>query len=445
MSDKDKILDEILHLVERYYETAYKAIESKKDIVSYSGAVFDAEELKSVVEALLNGRLAHGKYTLMFENNFARAIGAKHAIFVNSGSSANLLAIATLSSEQLDDSLKLRPGDEVITPALTFPTTLSPLLIYGLKPVFIDVELSTLNIDLSMLDKAVSERTKAIFVPHTLGNPVDMEFLREFADSHDLLLIEDSCDALGSKFNGKYVGTFGHFGTFSFYPAHQITTGEGGMLVTNDDRLAKTAKSIRDWGRACIMPSCNPLTCGDKECPKSHSFSGKKIYDLPDDYDKRYTYINIGLNVQATELQAAFGLKQLEKLSAFCNTRRRNFKLLMDELEKFDKYFILPTAHPKSEPCWFAFPITLKPNIPFRRSDLLKWLVKNKIDYRLPFAGNILKQPGYKKISYRVVGDLKNTDYAMYNTFFVGVYPGLKEEDIAYVADTIRKFITNNG
>jgi CDP-6-deoxy-D-xylo-4-hexulose-3-dehydrase len=441
MADKNEILDEIFRLIDKYYELSYKPIRAGKDLIQYSGAVFDSSELKAMVEALLSGRWAHGKYTLAFERTFAELIGVKHAIFVNSGSSANVLAIATFFSDQLPFDMRLRQGDEVITPALTFPTTVSPVILYGLKPVFIDVEIPTYNIDLTALEKAVSNKTKAIFIPHTLGNPVDMNFLVKFAEEHNLVIIEDACDALGSKFDGKYVGTFGEFGTFSFYPAHQITTGEGGMLVTNDDLLAHIARSIRDWGRACVMPSCNPLTCSDKECPKSHKFSGKAPYDLPEDYDKRYTYTNIGYNFQATDIQAALGLKQLEKIEKFCDIRRRNFNILFQELEKYEKFFILPQWHEKSEVCWFAFPITIRQGAPFKRGELLRWLSKNMIDYRLLFAGNILKQPAYKNIDCRIVGELKNTDYIMYNTFFVGIYPRLEEEHILYIANIIAKFV----
>ncbi len=446
MDDKElkELRDKIMSLIDEYYSkfTSLHLKERKEGrAIPYSGAVYDAAEIKNVVDVLLNGRWVHGRYTIMFEARFARFLGVSSAVFVNSGSSANLLAIATLTSPNAPSDFRLRPGDEVITPALTFPTTLNPILIYGLKPVFLDIDINTLNIDVNYLEKAVSERTRAIFIPHTLGNPNDMDVIMEVAEKHNLVVIEDSCDALGSYFGNKLVGTFGAMGTFSFYPAHQISTGEGGMLVTNYSELGFIARSIRDWGRACVMQSCDPHTCGDRECPKSLKSAGIKLYDLPDDYDKRYTYINIGLNLQATEFQAALGVKQLERVEEFCRRRNENFNIIYRELEPFQDLIILPSWHKKAKPCWFAFPITVKQNAPFKRAELLKWLTQHKIDYRLVFAGNILRQPAYRDIPHRVVGTLKNTDVAMENSFFVGVYPGLDSSDALYIAETIKKFL----
>jgi len=439
---RNDIKRDLFDLIEKYYVLHMKKnFVPGEDFLPYSGSVFDSEELKNVVDVVLSGRFVHGRYTLMFEGKFAKYLGVRNAVFVNSGSSANLLAVASLRAQTTPPEYRVKPGDEVITPALTFPTTLNPVLFFGLKPVFLDVDIATLNIKPELLEKAVGERTRVIFIPHTLGNPNDMDVVLEVAQRHNLLVIEDSCDALGSRFGGRLVGSFGVFGTFSFYPAHQITTGEGGMLVTNIDALAFTARSLRDWGRACVMQSCNPLTCGDSECPKSFKFSGMYKYDLPEDYDKRYTYINVGFNLQATEFQAALGVKQIERVEEFCRRRRENFAILRKELEKFEEYFILPEWHKKSDPCWFAFPITIRDGAPFRRKHILRYLSEKKIDYRLVFAGDITEQPGYHGIEYRTVGGLEATKKAMRDTFFVGVYPGLGPEHMYYIADTIRRFV----
>ena len=414
-------------------------------MVRYSGPVYDQEEVKSMFNAILDGWLGVGKHVLSFENEFAKLVGVKKAVMVNSGSSANLLAVASFFSPQLESGERLSAGDEVITPALTFPTTLNPILQHNLVPVFIDIELGSYNVKPELIEEAISDKTRAIFVPHTLGNPNDMKYIMDLAEEHNLLVIEDSCDALGSKYCNRFAGSFGNFGTFSFYPAHQITTGEGGMLVTDDEKLASIAQSLRDWGRACIMPACNPLHCGDRGCPKSASFAGgAEASMLPEDYDKRYTYVNIGYNLKPIEVQAALGLVQIRKLPAFCEKRRRNFRILYDELKRYEDYFILPKWLPESEPCWFSFPLTIRPGAPFKRKDLVKWLVRNNIEVKMLFSGNILKHPAYKHAKYRVSGSLENTDYTMYNSFFVGVYPGLSEEELAYVVDVIKRFIGEN-
>jgi CDP-6-deoxy-D-xylo-4-hexulose-3-dehydrase len=417
-----------------------------RDMVRYSGPVYDQEEVKSMFNAILDGWLGVGKYVSNFENEFAKLIGVKKAVMVNSGSSANLLAVASFFSQQLENGERLKAGDEVITPALTFPTTLNPILQHNLVPVFIDIELGSYNVSPELIEGTVSDRTRAIFVSHTLGNPNDMRYIMDIAEDHNLLVIEDSCDALGSKYCNKFTGSFGNFGTFSFYPAHQITTGEGGMLVTDDEKLASITQSLRDWGRACIMPVCNPLYCGDRECPKSASFTGGgEGRGLPEDYDKRYTYVNIGYNLKPIEVQAAMGLVQIRKLPAFCEKRKRNFKILYDELKKYEDYFILPKWLPESEPCWFSFPLTVKLGAPFRRKDLVEWLIKHNIEVKMLFSGNILKHPAYKHTRYRVTGSLENTNYAMYNSFFIGVYPGLSEEELAYVINVIKRFIAEHG
>jgi len=432
-----KIVDEIFKL-----RSSKRKFVPGRDMVRYSGSIYDQEEVKSMFNAILDGWFGVGKYVLNFESEFAKLIGVKKAVMSNSGSSANLLAIAAFFSPSLENEKRLKAGDEVITPALTFPTTLNPILQYNLVPVFIDIDLGTYNVNPELIEQAISDKTRVIFIPHTLGNPNDMDYIMNVAKEYNLLVIEDACDALGSKYDNKFVGTFGNFGTFSFYPAHQITTGEGGMIVTNDEKLAFIVQSLRDWGRACVMPVCNPLYCGDKECPKSAAYDKKnKIKELPEDYDKRYTYINIGYNLKPIEVQAAMGIIQIKKLLFFCEKRKQHFKILYDELKKYEDYFILPKWLPKSDPCWFSFPLTIQPKAPFKRKDLVEWLVKHNIEVKMLFSGNILKHPAYKHISYHIASSLKNADYAMYNSFFIGIYPGLAEEEFAYVIDVIKRFV----
>jgi len=412
------------------------------DMIRYSGAVYDDEEINNMIDAILDGWFGISKYARRFEREFSRFLGVKRTIVTNSGSSANLLAVSALLSSQLGKDERLNPGDEVITPALTFPTTLNPILQNGLIPVFLDVDLETYNIRAEDLEKALSERTKAIVIPHTLGNPNEMDTLCEFAEEHNLFLIEDACDALGSKYDGRYVGSFGDFGSFSFYPAHQITMGEGGALVTNNKRFADIALSMRDWGRACIMPICDPSRCPDRECPKViRNENLVNPYSLPEDYDKRYTYVNIGYNLKPTEIQAAMGLAQLKKLPSFIEARRKNFELLYDGLLEYEELFILPRWLSKSEPCWFAFPLTIKRGAPFKRREIVEWLTRRRIEAKMLFAGNILRHPAYRDINYRLAQDLTNSDYIMWNSFFVGVYPGITEEKIEYMLDSFRTFI----
>jgi len=292
------------------------------------------------------------------------------------------------------------------------------------------------------LAKSVSDRTKAIFIPHTLGNPNEMDQILDFTNEHGLLLIEDACDALGSKYNGRCCGTFGTFGTFSFYPAHQITTGEGGAVVTNNEELGRIILSLRDWGRACVMPICDPLHCPDKGCPKSVRYEKAFASEsLPEDYDKRYTYVNVGYNLQPTEIQAAMGIAQLKKLAKFIESRKRNFEILYDEFKNFDDLFILPESLPKSNPCWFAFPLTMKKRAPFKRKDVIRWFTDHNIEVKALFAGNITRQPAYKGLRYRVAQKLTNSDYVMHNSFFLGVYPGITEEKIGYIIDVFKRFM----
>jgi CDP-6-deoxy-D-xylo-4-hexulose-3-dehydrase len=294
---------------------------------------------------------------------------------------------------------------------------------------------------LDNIEKNITNKTKGIMIPHTLGNPNDMDLIMEIAGEHHLKVIEDSCDALGSKFNGKYVGTFGDFGTFSFYPAHHITTGEGGMVVTNNKLLGEIVRSLRDWGRACTMPICEPISCNDPECPRALKSNKKGLENLPEDYDKRYSYISIGYNLKPIEMQGALGREQLKKLPCFIKKRKENFKILYDEFLKYEDFFILPKWLAKSDPAWFAFPLTVKKNAPFKRKDIIEWYLKNNIEAKLLFSGNIIKHPAYKTIEFRTAEPLKNSEYCMYNTFFLGVYPGLNEEKIKYVLLKTKEFL----
>jgi CDP-6-deoxy-D-xylo-4-hexulose-3-dehydrase len=449
MPEEEQLREQVRELIANIYELRKRDLKfiPSESMVHYAGRVIDERELISAVDAILDGWWTYGKYTLRFEGELARTIGAKfRALLTNSGSSANLLAVSTLMSPQLRPADRLKPGDEVITLALAFPTTFNPIIQNQLVPVLVDVDVGTYNIRIEELEKSVSEKTKAIFVTHTLGNPNDMDAIMDFAQEHNLYVLEDSCDALGSKYDGKYVGTFGAFGTFSFYPAHHITTGEGGALVSADRNLMKIALSLRDWGRACIMPTCDPLHCPDKECPKSMAYDGVfRFQGLPDDFDKRYIYTNIGYNLKATEIQAAIGLAQLRKLPSFIEARKRNFKILYEELKKFENFFTLPQSLPKAEPSWFAFPLTVKKNAPFKRRDIMLWLTKRNIESKILFSGNIIRHPAYTGISYRVSDTLTNTDDIAANSFFLGVYPGIDDEKMKYIISSLNTFMADYG
>lgn len=446
MRDDEAVLrEDIFRIVRKILESRSSETIFKpgKDLVRYAGAVYDHEEIEYMVDAILDGWFGVGKNTRRFEAGLSKFLGVKKAIMTNSGSSANLLAVSALLSGQLGDNVRLRPGDEVITPALTFPTTLNPIIQNALVPVLLDVDSRTYNILAEDLEVALSNRTRAVFVPHTLGNPSEMDALLDFAEEHDLFLIEDACDALGSKYDGRFVGSFGSSGTFSFYPAHQITTGEGGAIVTSDEELSEIALSMRDWGRACTMPVCNPLHCPDSGCPKSARYEKASASDdLPEDYDKRYMYTNIGYNFQPTEIQAAIGLAQLKKLPKFMELRRRNFRRLYAEFQDYEDFFVLPESLPKSDPCWFAFPLTVRERAPFKRKDVVQWLTKHNIEVKMLFAGNILVHPAYKSMECRVARKLTNSNRIMRDSFFVGVYPGITEEKMEYMIEVLRRFVS---
>ncbi|WP_446897220.1 lipopolysaccharide biosynthesis protein RfbH [Clostridium sp. LBM24168] len=404
-----------------------------KTYIPASGKMIDEDDIASLIDSSLDMWLTSGRYASEFEKRFPEFLGAKYCSLVNSGSSANLLAITALTSSKLGDR-RLKPGDEVITVADGFPTTITPIIQNKLVPVFVDVDLSTYNIKSEDIEKAVSSKTKAIFLAHTLGNPFNLGKVVEIAEKYNLWIIEDNCDALGSRYQGKFTGTFGHISTYSFYPAHHITMGEGGAVVTNDLKLHNIIRSIRDWGRDCICPPGRDNLCG-KRFSQQH---GK----LPFGYDHKYVYSHFGYNLKITDMQAALGVSQLKKLPDFIRRRKENFEKLHKELRQFTNYLILPEPEQNSDPSWFGFPITLRKNSNFDRNDIVKFLEENKIGTRLLFAGNILKQPLFTEnsVDYRIAGDLKNTDTVMNNTFWIGVWPGIDDEKINYISSKFRAY-----
>ena len=426
----------ILELVKEYTKLSHqpKHFVPGKTLIPASGRVYDESELQMLVSSSLDFWLTTGRYNSEFEKQLANFLGINFTLTTNSGSSANLLALSSLTSEELGDKT-LKPGDEVITTAASFPTTVNPILQNKLIPVFVDIKIPTYNIDTELIDDAITEKTKAIMVSHMLGNPFDIEKVMDIAQKNNLWVIEDCCDALGSKFNKKLVGTFGDLATLSFYPAHQITMGEGGAVFTNNSKLKRIIESLRDWGRDCFCATGKSNTCGKR-------FSWK-LGDLPEGYDHKYTYSNLGYNLKITDMQAAIGLAQLGKLSEFVEKRRTNFNFLKKSLENLKDFIILPEATQKSEPSWFGFPITIKNNSPFSLRQLIQFLSEKLIDTRPLFAGNITKQPYFKNKNYRISGNLQNTDLVMNQSFWLGVYPALTEEMLYYVVNQIQEFTTN--
>ncbi len=402
--------------------------------VPVSGKVFDTEEIINATEAVLEGWWTDGKYTAMFEHRMAQWLGVKYGCFVNSGSSANLIAVAALTSMKLQEK-RLKPGDEVITVAAGFPSTVNPIVQNGLIPVFVDVDLGTYNANIEAIKQAVSPKTRAIMIAHTLGNPFDLGAIKELCEKHDFWLIEDNCDALGATFNGKKTGTFGHIATCSFYPAHHITTAEGGMVFTSNSRLYKIIESIRDWGRDCWCETGKDNTCQKRFC--------WQLGELPYGYDHKYIYSEMGYNLKATDIQAALGLAQFAKLDSFIEKRRENFNTLYEGLKKFEEYFILPSWQTEANPSWFGFLLTVKESSPFTRDEIVQHLQDKKIGTRFLFAGNILRQPYFvdREIEYRVVGELKNAETIVKNTFWIGVYPGLTGEMLEYIIKMFEEFI----
>lgn len=421
----DDFRDDIRALVRRYLGAQEsRPWRAGQDPVPYAGRVVGEEERILLIEASLRCWLTLGEFGDRFEAALKDFLGTRDVTLVNSGSSANLVAVASLLSPTLEDPL--RPGDEVITPATTFPTTLAPIVQNGLVPVFVDVEIGTYNADLDQVEAAVGPKTRAIVLPHTLGNVFDLDRVTGLCRKRGLRLVEDACDALGSRWNGKAAGTFGDFGTISFYPAHHITMGEGGAVVTDNPALGRVARSVRDWGRDCWCAPGATDTCRRR--------FGWKLGDLPEGYDHKYIYSHIGYNLKPTDLQAAAGVAQIAKLPAFIEARRRNFRRLYDGLRDLPD-LVLPSWDPRADVSWFAFPVTVRPEAPFSRADLVGALEAAKIATRVVFAGNLLRQPAYRGIPRRVVGDLRNTDLVMDRTFFVGVYPGLTDPMIDYVVE----------
>lgn len=421
---------EIFDKVEQYYEMVHNRQEFVpfKTRVPYSGRVFGSQEMVNLVDSALDFWLTLGPYGELFERKMKQYFRSKDFVLVNSGSTANLTAIMTLMSPQLEQPLKA--GDEVITPATTFPTTLAPIVHSGLIPVFVDCEVETLNINPDLLEDALSQKTRALMIPHTLGNPCDMDIICDIARRHDLYLIEDSCDALGATFRDRLVGTFGDLATLSFYPAHHITMGEGGGVIVNTHGLSRIVRSVRDWGRDCWCAAGESNTCGKR--------FGWQLGNLPRGYDHKYTYSNLGYNFKPTDMQAAIGVAQADRIPSVVERRRHHYSQLFNELAPYGEYLVLPRADPRSNPSWFAFPITVRNGV--SRDALVHWLENAGIETRQLFAGNIVKQPGYRNMNYRISGSLEQTDVIMHNTFFVGVFPGLTDEMIQFVARRFAEF-----
>lgn len=444
--DETELRKKILTATREYFQAVYAEKDSFRpgDSIPYAGRVFDDAEMTNLVDSSLDFWLTAGRYADRFEREFAQFLGVKNCLLVNSGSSANLLAFMALTAPELGER-QIRRGDEVITVACGFPTTVAPILQYGAVPVFVDVTLPGYNIDCSQLEAALSVKTKAVMIAHTLGNPFDLRRIKTFCDKHGLWLVEDNCDALGSKYNmgngdWRYTGTVGDIGTSSFYPPHHITMGEGGAIYTKDDGLHRIIRSMRDWGRDCSCPPGRDNLCG-------HRFE-RQFGELPFGYDHKYVYSHFGYNLKATDMQAAIGCAQLLKLTDFIVKRKHNWQLLHDGLKNWEKYFILPEPTENSDPSWFGFLLTVRPEAPFTRDAVVQFLEQNGIQTRMLFAGNLTRQPCFDEMrrtgtGYRVAGELNNTDRVMRDTFWLGVYPGLGDEEIEQVLITLHEM--NSG
>jgi CDP-6-deoxy-D-xylo-4-hexulose-3-dehydrase len=429
----EQLRSHILDLVGRYHEIAHQPRPFVPGVspTPVAGRVYDARDMRALVDSALDFWLTTGRFNAAFEQRLSAYVGAKRALTVNSGSSANLVAFSALTSPILK-SRQLKPGDEVITCATGFPTTVNPILLWNMRPVFVDVDIPTYNIDVAAIEQALSPKTRAIMVAHTLGNPFDVRAVKEICDRHGLFLIEDCCDALGASVDGQHVGTFGDIGTLSFYPAHHITMGEGGAVFTSDNHLAKAMESFRDWGRDCYCgPGC------DNSCNKRF---GWRLGDLPKGYDHKYVYSHLGFNLKITDMQAAVGLAQLDHLDDFIAARKRNFDALKAGLERLEHFFILPEATKGTEPSWFGFPITLREDAPFTRDELVIHLNASKIGTRLLFGGNLVRQPYMKGRDFRVSGSLANADIVVDRTFWIGVYPELGAAHIDYMLERLDDF-----
>ncbi len=432
----------ILDLVAGYYKTAWpeKHFVPGESPVPVAGRVFDADDLVNLIDASLDFWLTTGRFAEDFERQFARFFGLRHALLCNSGSSANLLALSSLTSPKLGER-QLMPGDEVITVAAGFPTTVNPILQNRLVPVFLDIDLDTYNVDVRYLEEAIGPRTKAIMMAHTLGNPFNLDAVTELARRHHLWVIEDDCDGLGSRYRGRLTGTFGDLATVSFYPAHHITMGEGGCVLTDSPRLKVLVESFRDWGRDCWCDPGKENTCGER--------FDWQLGELPFGYDHKYIYSHMGYNLKLTDLQAAVGVAQLGKLPRFVEVRKRNWQMLYKGLKQHEEFFALPKATPHGDPSWFGFAITIRPEAPFKRNELVRYLETHLIATRLLFGGNLLRQPYMQGQNYRIVGPepevLPNTDIVMNNALWLGVYPGLTEAHVQYVIERITEFVRNRN
>ena len=425
-----EILDKVKQLYAQRKPEPFIPGESR---IPYAGRIYDEKELVSLVDASLDFWLTAGRYVEQFERNLAAFLGVNYCLLTNSGSSANLLALSALTSSKLGEK-RLKPGDEVITTACGFPTTLNPILQNNLIPVFLDVDLGSYNIQANLIEDAISDKTKAIMIAHTLGNTANLDTIMEIVKKYDIWFIEDNCDALGSRYSEKYTGTFGHISTCSFYPAHHITMGEGGAVLTSDPLLKKIISSFRDWGRDCWCdPGC------DNTCRKRFQW---QLGDLPYGYDHKYIYSHIGYNLKVTDMQAAIGVEQLKKLPRFIEKRKENFDILYRGLKKFESSLILPSKIENSDPSWFGFPLLVQDNAPFNRDDIVKYLEDHNIATRMLFGGNLLKQPAYSNINYRLIGSLDNTDLVMNSLFWIGVYPGIDNEKIQYILTVFNDFFS---
>lgn len=434
---QNELRRKILQLVDEYAEIEFapKMFQMGQTLVPPSGKLIDGAELKNMVEASLDGWLTTGRFNALFEKALAKFIGVNHLITVNSGSSANLVAFSTLTSPKLGDRA-IRKGDEVIGVAAGFPTTVNPIVQFGAVPVFVDVDALTHNIDAEKIEEAITSKTKAIMLAHSLGNPFNLDVVKALCKKYNLWLVEDCCDALGSTYKGQMVGTFGDIGTLSFYPAHHITMGEGGAVFTNHADLIRIAESFRDWGRDCYCPPGKDNTCSKRFC--------WKLGDLPQGYDHKYTYSHLGYNLKITDMQAACALAQLDKAPSFIEARKNNFDFLKQRLQGCEEFLQLPVVTAGSDPSWFGFPITIKPDAPFSRLDLTTYLDQNKIGTRLLFAGNLTRQPYMTGVEYRVSGKLTNTENVMNNTFWIGVQPALTTEMLEFVGTKIENYLGLN-
>lgn len=439
MNSQTVLRDRVRRLVAEIYQNVHadRSFTPGETRVNYAGRVFDEQELIAAVEASLDFWLTAGPRAELFEKRLAEYVGVEHALAVNSGSSANLVAMTSLCSRQLAHPLE--PGDEVITAAVGFPTTVAPIVQNRLVPVFVDCELDTYNLDPSQLGPALSDRTRAVFLAHTMGIPVDMRAVMAFALENDLLVIEDACDALGSTYEGRMVGSFGDLATLSFYPAHHITTGEGGAVLTDSTDLARICRSVRDWGRDC---QCSHDSPPEGACGRRFEWV---IPGIDEGYDHRYLFTEIGYNLKMTDIQAAIGLAQMDKLPDFDAARKANYARLFDGLKPYEEFLILPSAGAAADPSWFAFPITVRQGAPFTRRDITTWLEKRNIETRLLFAGNVVRQPGFRHIEHRAVGDLPNADMILRSSFFIGVFPGLDRARIAFVLEAMADFFHSLG